>query len=204
MKKVKKGAETLLYPMPAVLAGTMVNGKPTFMTAAWCGIVASTPPAISVGVRPARFTFEGIAANGTFSVNVPSADLAEMTKSAENQQVHLSAFHEPDSPAPEDATLEKIVEPKQPLLSLIVLHHQEDRAEGTSFLHQGTNQYLQVKEKVLFRFDLPLPFFHHVPRERQRNVSENRRPLGSGQQLPQGVPRLSKDHQHHLPKARDC
>jgi flavin reductase (DIM6/NTAB) family NADH-FMN oxidoreductase RutF len=77
MKKIKLGAQTLLYPMPAVLVGALVHGKPSFMTAAWCGIVASTPPAISVGVRPARFTFEGISANGTFSVNVPSADLAE-------------------------------------------------------------------------------------------------------------------------------
>jgi flavin reductase (DIM6/NTAB) family NADH-FMN oxidoreductase RutF len=47
MKKVKLGPQTLLYPMPAVLVGALVNEKPTFMTAAWCGIAASTPPAIS-------------------------------------------------------------------------------------------------------------------------------------------------------------
>jgi flavin reductase (DIM6/NTAB) family NADH-FMN oxidoreductase RutF len=77
MKKVKLGAQTLLYPMPAVLVGALVNGKPNFMTAAWCGIVASTPPAISVAVRPARFTLAGISANNTFSINVPSAELVE-------------------------------------------------------------------------------------------------------------------------------
>ena len=77
MKKVKMGAQTLLYPMPAVLVGALVNGKPNFMTAAWCGIVASTPPAISVAVRPARFTLAGISANNTFSINVPSAELVE-------------------------------------------------------------------------------------------------------------------------------
>ena len=71
------GAQTLLYPLPAVLVGALVNGKPNFMTAAWCGIVASTPPAISVAVRPARFTLTGISANNTFSVNVPSADLVD-------------------------------------------------------------------------------------------------------------------------------
>ena len=48
MKQVKMGAQTLLYPMPAVLVGAMVNEKANFMTAAWCGIAASTPPAISV------------------------------------------------------------------------------------------------------------------------------------------------------------
>ena len=77
MKKAKMGPETLLYPMPAVLVGALVDDKPNFMTAAWCGIAASTPPAISVGIRPARYTLDGIKATGTFSINVPSADLVE-------------------------------------------------------------------------------------------------------------------------------
>jgi flavin reductase (DIM6/NTAB) family NADH-FMN oxidoreductase RutF len=71
------GPQTLLYPMPAVLVGAQVKGKPNFMTAAWCGIAASTPPAISVAIRPARFTIEGISANNTFSINIPSAHMAE-------------------------------------------------------------------------------------------------------------------------------
>jgi flavin reductase (DIM6/NTAB) family NADH-FMN oxidoreductase RutF len=71
------GPQTLLYPMPAVLVGAQVKGKPNFMTAAWCGIAASTPPAISVAIRPARFTIEGILANNTFSINIPSAQMAE-------------------------------------------------------------------------------------------------------------------------------
>ena len=78
MKKVKMGAQTLLYPMPAVLVGAMVNDKPNFMTAAWCGIAASTPPAISVALRRARYTFEGIKTTGTFSINVPSASQARI------------------------------------------------------------------------------------------------------------------------------
>ncbi|MGD2038791.1 MAG: flavin reductase, partial [Desulfobacterales bacterium] len=71
------GPQTLLYPMPAVLVGALVDGKPNFMTAAWCGIAASKPPAISVGLQSARFTLEGIKANNTFSINIPSADLVE-------------------------------------------------------------------------------------------------------------------------------
>ena len=78
MQKVKLGAQTLLYPMPAVLVGAMVNAKPNFMTAAWCGIAASDPPAISVALRRARYTFEGVEATGTFSINVPSADQARI------------------------------------------------------------------------------------------------------------------------------
>ena len=70
------GPQTLLYPMPAVLVGTQVNGKPNFMTAAWCGIAASEPPAISVAVRSARYTFKGISTNNTFSINIPSTEMA--------------------------------------------------------------------------------------------------------------------------------
>ena len=77
MKKKKLGPETLLYPLPAVLVGAMVDEKPNFMTAAWCGIAASKPPAVSVALRRARHTFAGVQAHGTFSINVPSADLAE-------------------------------------------------------------------------------------------------------------------------------
>jgi flavin reductase (DIM6/NTAB) family NADH-FMN oxidoreductase RutF len=77
MKKVKLGPQALLYPLPAVLIGALVNGKPNFMTAAWCGIVASTPPAISIGVRPERYTLKGISEQGTFSINIPSASMVE-------------------------------------------------------------------------------------------------------------------------------
>ena len=65
------GPQTLLYPMPAVLVGAKVNGKPNFMTAAWCGIASHEPPAISVAVRSARYTFIGISA-----INIPSSDMA--------------------------------------------------------------------------------------------------------------------------------
>ena len=64
--------------MPAVLVGARVNETANFMTAAWCGIAASAPPAVTVALRPMRFTLAGIQATGTFSVNVPSADMAKM------------------------------------------------------------------------------------------------------------------------------
>lgn len=79
MEKIRLGPQTLLYPMPAVLVGAVVDEKPNFMTAAWCGIAASTPPAISVGIRKERHTFKGIEQQGTFSINVASAALARRT-----------------------------------------------------------------------------------------------------------------------------
>jgi len=76
MEKIKLGPQTLLYPMPAVLVGANVDLKANFMTAAWCGIAASSPPAISVALQKVRHTLKGIHEQGTFSINVPSTSLA--------------------------------------------------------------------------------------------------------------------------------
>ena len=78
MEKTKLGPQTLLFPMPAVLVGARVNETANFMTAAWCGIAASAPPAVTVALRPARFTLAGVQVTGTFSINVPSADMAKV------------------------------------------------------------------------------------------------------------------------------
>lgn len=75
--KRKIGPSTILYPAPAVLVGSLVEGKPNFMTVAWAGIACGEPPCIAVAIRPTRHTFRGIKENATFSVNVPSIELAE-------------------------------------------------------------------------------------------------------------------------------
>lgn len=77
MEKVKLGPKTLLYPMPAVLVGAKVDEKPNFMTAAWCGIAAYRPPALSVALRKERYTLKGIKEQNTFSINIPSASMAK-------------------------------------------------------------------------------------------------------------------------------
>ena len=79
MAKVAIGARALLYPLPAVLVGTNVDGKPNFSTYAWCGIVNGRPPMISVAFQHHRHTLKGVKQNGTFSVNIPSIELVEET-----------------------------------------------------------------------------------------------------------------------------
>jgi flavin reductase (DIM6/NTAB) family NADH-FMN oxidoreductase RutF len=79
MKKITLGPQTLVYPMPAFLIGASVGGKPNFMTAAWSGIAASTPPMITVALQHHRYTLKGIRENGVFSVNVPSAEQVRET-----------------------------------------------------------------------------------------------------------------------------
>jgi flavin reductase (DIM6/NTAB) family NADH-FMN oxidoreductase RutF len=76
MKK-RIGPKTLLYPMPAVLIGSIVEGKPNFMTAAWCGIAAQKPPSIAVAIQKSRHTLKGIEEKKCFSVNVPNSSLVE-------------------------------------------------------------------------------------------------------------------------------
>ncbi len=77
--KIKLGPSTFLYPKPTLLVGAMVNGKPNFMTASWSGIACHNPPAISVAIRPERYTFSGIIEHGAFSINVPGSTLAKET-----------------------------------------------------------------------------------------------------------------------------
>jgi flavin reductase (DIM6/NTAB) family NADH-FMN oxidoreductase RutF len=77
MDKTPIGPSTLLFPMPAVLVGSQVEGKANFMTVAWCGIASQKPPAISVAIRTNRHTLKGITEYLSFSVNIPKADMAK-------------------------------------------------------------------------------------------------------------------------------
>jgi flavin reductase (DIM6/NTAB) family NADH-FMN oxidoreductase RutF len=79
MEKKRLGPEPLILPMPALVVGAHVDGKPNFMIASWCGIAAYKPPAITIAMNKARYTLKGIRENGTFSVNVPSCEMIKKT-----------------------------------------------------------------------------------------------------------------------------
>lgn len=70
---------TQLAPVPVVLVGTG-DGKLhpwNVITVAWAGTVASTPPMVSVSIRRERFSFGQLELLKCFTVNIPSADMAE-------------------------------------------------------------------------------------------------------------------------------
>lgn len=67
-----------LLPMPTVLVGSDVAGKPNFMTAAFVTITNIKPPMLACGLNPSHRTCDGIVANQAFSVSVPSADMVEV------------------------------------------------------------------------------------------------------------------------------
>ena len=79
MNKKTLGPKTLLYPMPVVIVGAIVNGKPNFNTIAYCGVVQSQPPMLSISMDKKRYTHAGIMENQTFSINIPSEEMVKVT-----------------------------------------------------------------------------------------------------------------------------
>ena len=79
MEKTTLGPQTFLFPMPATLIGAQIDGKPNYMTAAWCAIAAQKPPTVAAAIRHERYTLKGVREQGTFSVNVPSSTMAKET-----------------------------------------------------------------------------------------------------------------------------
>lgn len=75
MSKIAMGPQALIYPMPVLLIGSSVNGKPNFLAVAWGSIANAEPPMLSVAIRHTRHSFKSIRQNSTFSVNIPSANM---------------------------------------------------------------------------------------------------------------------------------
>jgi flavin reductase (DIM6/NTAB) family NADH-FMN oxidoreductase RutF len=79
MGKISTGRNVFMYPMPVTLLGTLVDGKPDFMTLGWITRVNANPPTIGCGVGRHHHSAVGIEQNKTFSINVPSAELLQKT-----------------------------------------------------------------------------------------------------------------------------
>jgi flavin reductase (DIM6/NTAB) family NADH-FMN oxidoreductase RutF len=75
--KVEFGAKNCLYPLPTVLVGALVNGKPNYITIAHVGIMDLE--SVSLGMNKRHYTNAGIKAAKTFSVNIPSASMVKET-----------------------------------------------------------------------------------------------------------------------------
>ncbi len=79
MAKKTLGPLPMLCPIPTVLVGSMVDGKPDFAAVAWTGVAASNPVSVTVSLQPQRYSLRGIYQNRAFSINVPSTDLVKET-----------------------------------------------------------------------------------------------------------------------------
>jgi flavin reductase (DIM6/NTAB) family NADH-FMN oxidoreductase RutF len=78
-KKVKFGKVPVVYPIPIILAGALVNGKPNFATLGDVGIMGINPPIVYISSGSGHYTNQGILENGTFSINFPTTRLLPVT-----------------------------------------------------------------------------------------------------------------------------
>ncbi len=74
MGKIKAGSFNPLPIVPIVLVGANVNGKPNYMAVGFVGGVNVRPAVVCVSLNKVHHTPKGILENGTFSINIPSAD----------------------------------------------------------------------------------------------------------------------------------
>ncbi|MCT8977680.1 flavin reductase family protein [Clostridium sp. CX1] len=65
-------------PYIAVLAGSIVNGKPNYATIGAYGVV-SQKPVLYISLKNSHCTTAGVVENGFFSVNIPSSENIEKT-----------------------------------------------------------------------------------------------------------------------------
>ena len=78
MAKKQLPPDTLLNPMPVVMACCQLPGqKPNLITLAWAGIASSKPATISVAIRPSRYSFEIINQTREFVIVVPNEGMIE-------------------------------------------------------------------------------------------------------------------------------
>jgi flavin reductase (DIM6/NTAB) family NADH-FMN oxidoreductase RutF len=71
MKK-SLGAKALVYPSPVWCIGSYdADGRPNVMTAAWAGICCSKPPAVTVSLRKATYTYGNIMSTKAYTISVP-------------------------------------------------------------------------------------------------------------------------------------
>ena len=69
---------TTLLPLPAVLVTCGdFDINPNIITIAWCGIVCSEPPMLSISIRESRYSYEIIKNSGEFVLNITSAKIVK-------------------------------------------------------------------------------------------------------------------------------
>lgn len=70
----------MLYPLPVVMVSVAdKEGKTNIITVAWAGTICSSPPMVSISVRPERFSHHMLMETGEFVINLTTERLAFAT-----------------------------------------------------------------------------------------------------------------------------
>jgi flavin reductase (DIM6/NTAB) family NADH-FMN oxidoreductase RutF len=73
--KTKIKSIPLIYPIPIILAGANVHGKPNYVLIGDVGIMGLNPPLVYISSHVNHYTNIGILQNETFSINIPDTPL---------------------------------------------------------------------------------------------------------------------------------
>ena len=72
--KTSLGPKTLAFPNPVWCIGSYdARDQPNLMTIAWGGICCSKPPAVTISLRKATYTYGNLMQRMAYTVNIPSA-----------------------------------------------------------------------------------------------------------------------------------
>ena len=165
MDKINLGSTIPAYPMPVSLVGAHVDGKPNFLAVAWFTMVSYKPPRIAIALGKGHYTNPGIKENKTFSVCLPSEDMAEITdycgivsgKKTDKSEIFDLFYGElntapmiRDCPLNMECTLVEIVESSlnEIFIGEIVGIYTEER-----FLTDGKSDFKKMKPLILSQPD---------------------------------------------------
>ena len=77
MKK-KCGSLPYIYPVPIVLAGAMVDDKPSFTTIGDVGLIGIKPPLVYISSHTRHHLNLGILETGCYSINFPTTGMLQL------------------------------------------------------------------------------------------------------------------------------
>jgi flavin reductase (DIM6/NTAB) family NADH-FMN oxidoreductase RutF len=75
--KVKIKPIPFIYPIPIILAGANVHGRPNYLLIGDVGIMGLNPPLVYISSHVNHYTNVGILQNNTFSINIPNTSLLD-------------------------------------------------------------------------------------------------------------------------------
>lgn len=78
MEKIRIKNYPMQNPMPVVLVGAEVDGKPNYATVGAFGVVC-LEPVFYISLKDSHYTTAGVRESGFFSVNIPSPGLVQVT-----------------------------------------------------------------------------------------------------------------------------
>lgn len=70
--KIKAGSLPYIYPVPIILAGASIGGRPSFTTLGDVGLMGINPPLVYISSHTRHYLNIGILETGCFSINFPT------------------------------------------------------------------------------------------------------------------------------------